>query len=117
MKEHDEVVLEKIRYAVSSALKRTDLKVELIESSLDWLVVQIRGYNYGERLERKEVIRYPASLRDHLKLRLPMWMQKRWPPKYRRIMADCAVLYPDFHPNLEGEPWIIRIIKTTMEPC
>lgn len=105
--------LEKMKIAAQAMLPSdlADAHVEIITHTMDALIMQVRGYVWGEHesLQRQE-IKYPRDWWQAFRERwFPAWWLKRYPVKYREIVLDVKAIYPTFKPSVPNREYRLVI--------
>lgn len=105
-----DIILEKIKFYSGYTLNLKgilDSKVDFdyyLDNIGQQLVFTLKTEIYGKKLPDKE-IKYPANWFQAVKERFgPKWLLKYFPVKYKIIVIDATVLYPDINikiPNHE----------------
>jgi len=64
---------------------------------------RVTGVLYGEE-ETEHTVVYPADWWQAVKERwFPVWLLRRYPVVYKRMVMSFRVLYPDFRPKIDNQ--------------
>lgn len=94
----DNVTLEKIRFGVHAHISKhiNEARVDIVEILNDMFTVEVKGFVWGEKVDRIVMFEYPATWWQMFKQQyFPEWILERFPVRMQRKYADIYALYPD----------------------
>ncbi len=107
-----EVTLTKIKVGMAKVIDERlllDAQFNIARLLSDQFRAELVGYLLGEDIQRKEVS-YPADWWQAFKDRwFPTWARRRWPVRKITTVLDAKLLYTEFKPSLQEQPYRIDV--------